>query len=333
MLRSPRLCSFRDHRSRGWRGIAILGVVAVGAVTFAACASSSDAGATRGSTFPPNPPPATFREVPRPQGASSSPGATHWYRAPNGDGHAVELGVYLPEKASTTPPRTVLVLPGADGLRRRYEDVARGFAERGDVGIVGCWFDDPAAPLGQDAVSCSGGPIFTGTDQAGVASLDTLIAAVGQVPLAPLAPTPATVDLGRLAIAGHSYGAAVALVRAATGGHREPIVASSGLYKNDPNVGPPRAGDRYPTDLVRGIDGPVQVLHGAADNIVAITIAHDFVAALGRAGNVPAFEEFPAPADHSFPFSDGAFPGAPPGTTFAKKYLADAGAWIDAHLP
>src|SRR5450432_2444139 len=94
--------------------VAVIGVVAVGGAILAACGSGSSRPSgpppTRGSTFPPNPPPSSFREVPRPQGASTSPGATHWYRAPTGDGHAVELGVYLPAKASTTTPRTVLVL-------------------------------------------------------------------------------------------------------------------------------------------------------------------------------------------------------------------------------
>jgi dienelactone hydrolase len=286
---------------------------------------------TRGSTFAYQPPPPAFTEVAPPAGASSSPGASHWYRAPTGDGHAVELGVYLPVTSATTPPRTVLVLHGGDGLRRRYEDLARGYALQGDIGVVGCWFDQPEALLGDDAVSCSGGPTFKGTETGAVADVNTIIAALAQVPIAPLVAAPATIDVTKLAIVGHSYGSGVALMRAADGGHTEPIVSSSGFYAPNPALST-RPGDRFPIDFVSSITGPVQILHGATDNITLLTDAMAFRDALTAALHPPTYEVFPAPADHTFPWESG--PDVDfPGTTFASRFLVASGTWIDLQLP
>ena len=223
------------------------------------------------------------------------------------------------------------MLHGGDGLRRRYEDLARGYAAQGDIGVVGCWFDQPEALLGDDAVSCSGGPTFKGTETGAVADVDTLIAALAQVPIAPLAPAPATIDVAKLAIVGHSYGAGVALIRAADGPHTEPIVSASGFYAPNPALST-RPGDRFPIHFVTSITGPVAILHGAADNITLLSDAQAFQNALTTAGHPPTVEIFPAPADHSFPWEtnpDVDFPG----TTFASRFLIASGDWIDLQLP
>jgi dienelactone hydrolase len=270
---------------------------------------------TRGSTFTEVEPPVLFTEVPTPPGAYRERGADHWYRAPAPDGHAVELGVYLPKDPHPTPAPTVLVLHGGDGLRRSHEDLARAYAEAGFIAVAGCWFDQPEAPLLDDAVSCSGGPPFEGTEGDAVRNVDALVAALVNVP---------GVDTSRIAIVGHSYGGAVALMRASDDAATEPVVAASAPVAARPACCPLREGDRYPLQHVAGITGPVLLVHAVADPIVPVEQARRFVAAR------PATEVryYPKPAGHAFPWRGDQYPGEPPGTTFASKFVADSVAWL-----
>jgi dienelactone hydrolase len=295
--------------------IAILGV----AVVLTAC-GSDPATPTRGSTFPSVVPPRTFTEIPSPPGAYRDNGADHWYRAPAADGHAVELGVYLPETPMSTPTPTVLVLHGADGLRREHEDLARSYADAGFIGIAGCWFDQPDAPLITGAVSCSGGPTFRGTEAGAVADVDALVSAVGHLP---------EVDTSRLAIVGHSYGGAIALMRASDDGATEPIVVASALLASMPACCPLRPGDRYPVDHGADISGPVLVVHGDNDVVVPVGQAQAFVAA--RPGTEVRY--YPKPAGHAFPWQAEQYPGVAAGTTFSSQFLADSVAWLKVQFP
>lgn len=279
--------------------------------------------ATRGSSFHAVGPTAVFTPVPAPQSAAA-PGTGEWYRAPAPGGLDVLLGVYRPNPAVLNPA-TVLVLHGGDGLRRQYETIAASYAAQGFIGIVGCWFDDPSQALVEDSVSCSGGPAFKGSETAAVADLDALLAAADQV---------ADVDLARVAIVGHSYGATVALLRAAHAGAVQPIVSSSGLLAATPlGVGAPRAGNRYPADEAAGIDGPLMIVHGASDPITPIGQAQALVAALAGASKpTPTIAYYPAPAGHSIPWQADAFPGRP-GASFSSAFINDSSAWIAAQLP
>jgi dienelactone hydrolase len=236
----------------------------------------------------------------------------------------VELAVYLPAAALTTPPITVLVLHGGNGLHRSLETVARSYAQQGFIGIAGCWFDQPEAELTDGAVSCSGGPVFQGTQAGATTSLDALVAAVKLVP--------GGVDPTRIAIVGHSYGAGAALMRAADLGATEPIVSASGVLARDPNCCGVRAGDRYPNDAAAAITGPVFVVHAYGDPITPVGQAVSFLAALdaSRTGQPASPRVFyGAPAAHELPYQNDVYGGS----TVASQFLADTTAWIVLQFP
>jgi dienelactone hydrolase len=298
------------------RGIGIGVVVACAlAVVAVACAPvvapPPEAAPTRATTFPPVAAPAAFTAVAPPLGALSN-GTREWYRAPAPGGRSVTLGVYRPASPSATPPLTVLVLHGNDGFRQQYEALAARLARSGLVAIVGCWFDRPEQRISDapDATSCSGGPTFKGA-QRGIPDVNALVAAADQV---------ADVDGSRLVLLGHSYGATVALDRAA-GGASEPVVSTAGLLARSPvGAASPAPGDVLPADpgVAARIDAPVLLAHGVADTITPIGQAKTLATLLAAAGNPPTTRYYAAPADHSFPFVS-----AP-----AARFVSDLMAWL-----
>jgi dienelactone hydrolase len=302
------------------RTIAFLAAAALVASVAGGCASDdsgSDASGapTRGSTFPKVVQPSTFTEIPTPPGAYTEDGADHWYRSPAPDGRSVELGVYLPDPSFSSSPPTVLVLHGGDGLRRTHEDLARAYARAGFIGVVGCWFDQPDGALGEGAVSCSGGPTFKGTSSAAAGDVDSLVHALDHLP---------EVDTAQIAIVGHSYGGAVALMRASDTGSTQPIIAVSAPLASTPACCPLRKGDRYPLDHAGEINGPVYLMHAEGDPIALVGQAQAFDAARPAT----AVRYYPRPAGHAFPWQTDQIPGAPAGTTFASQFMADSVAWL-----
>ena len=184
-------------------------------------------------TVPVTAPPATLTPVARPSGAAT-PGTTEWYSALAPSGRKLTLGVYRPEVRTLADenagetgagPVTVLVLHGGDGFRRLYEDLARRYASRGFVAIAGCWFERTEQPANADAVDCHQGPVWKGMNV--VVGGRRRRARQCRGLLVP------GVDPDRLVIAGHSYGAGVALLRASAG-HTEPVISSSGFLAPSP---------------------------------------------------------------------------------------------------
>jgi dienelactone hydrolase len=254
--------------------------------------------------------PTSLSASPQPPGAIS-PGTSVWYRARAPGPRLLVLGVYRPTTPSATPPIAAIVLHGNDGFRRQYESLAARFARNGMIGIVACWFDRPEQPLSDapDAIACSGGPTFKGA-KGGVPDLNAIVAAADQI---------SDVDPARMILVGHSYGATVALDRAATG-MPQPVVSSAGLLARSPApAGPPPASEVLPSDpgMPALIDVPVMLAHGMDDPIIPIAQATTFATLLTNAGNPPVTRYYSG-VGHSFPFIG----------PYVGRFGIDVAAWV-----
>jgi dienelactone hydrolase len=298
-------------------------LVVIGVAALAACKPAT-------APAPPLalPPPAAFTAIATPRNAV--PTTSEWYWAPSPGGHAVTLGVYRPTSlrsasalsgasVASTSPITVLLLSGADGFRQIYQDLAQRYAAAGFIAIVGCWYEHPAANRTVDTIACVDGPTWKGMNAAAVLDVNALVDAARNVP---------GVDPTRLVIVGHSYGAGVALLRAASG-HSEPVVASSGLLARSPFLGAPLTTDQFPIDVASSIHVPVLLVNGDADAITPIGQAQALTVAMTAAGHPPATAVFGAPAGHGLPWQADIL-SDDPGVAISARYVRDAAAWIKA---
>ena len=263
-------------------------------------------------------PPAALTAIPRPDGATVRTNG-EWYWAPAPSGRIVTLSVYRPAVVAMdakAAPVTVLILHGGDGFRRLYEDLASRYAAQGFIAIAGCWFEAAGPPPNADEIDCRQGPDWKGMNASSVNDVDALVTAALQVP---------GVDPHRFVVAGHSYGAGVALLRAA-GGHNEPVVVSSGFFAPAPlGTAHPLPGDEFASEHAASIHAHVLILHSGTgiDYITPPGQAQVLAAALTAAGNPPTVVYFPSPSGHAFPWQ-------PP---FDTQYTGDATDWIHAQLP
>jgi dienelactone hydrolase len=300
------------------RGVLVAAALAVLTAACAAVPPSSQAPNPIPAPIPPGGAPTTLTAIARPDGATDRAHG-EWYWAPALDGHAVTLSVYRPDVVAldaASAPVTVLVLNGGDGFRRLYEDLANRYAAQGFIAIAGCWFQAAGPPPNADEIACQDAPTWKGMNATSVEDVDALVTAAEQVP---------GVDPHRLVVAGHSYGAGVALLRAASG-HDEPVIASSGFVASSPlGTAQPLPTDQFATDHAGSIHAPVLILHSATgiDFITPPGQAHALQSALTAAGNPPTAFYFPSPAGHAFPWQ-------PP---FDVQYTTDATNWIHSKLP
>jgi dienelactone hydrolase len=218
-------------------------------------------------------------------------------------------------------PPTILLLNGGDGYRRVYETLAQRFAAQGFIVVVGCWYEHPT-PLANrpDGIACVDGPAWKGMNSNSVADVDALVAAAVRVP---------DVDPARLAILGHSYGAGVALLRAANG-RPEPVVSSSGFVARAPSRSGGLPTDEYAAEHAGSITAPVFVIHGVADPITPIGQAQALVASM-PAGNPAVTDYFVAPASHGFPWQTEPLSNRP-GEPMSQRYVEDVSAWLRFEL-
>jgi dienelactone hydrolase len=303
------------------RGISVLrgmAVAAVLAVVAAACTGPRAPAAPTSATGPTVTPPATLTPIPRPAGATVRSDG-EWYSAPAPNGRIITLSVFRPQVVAldaNQPTTTVVILHGGDGFRRLYEDLAQRYAAQGFIAVTGCWFQADGPPPNADEITCQQAPTWKGMNSTSVADVDALVHAVGEVP---------GVEPSRLVVAGHSYGAGVALLRAAAG-HNEPVVASSGFVASSPlGTAIPLSTDQFATDHAAQIHAPVLIVHAATgyDFITPPGQAWALSTALTAAGHPATLDYLVAPAGHAFPWQ-------PP---FDVQYLTAATNWIHAHVP
>lgn len=163
---------------------------------------------------------------------------------------------------------TVVILPGSDGMRPFYRDLAAAYAARGYDAVVGCWFS-LAQPL-PDSIPCPHAPRLTGVTDAAVPTVDAIVQTASR--LTGVAP-------GRLAVAGFSRGGGIAALWAARTGNRVPLVDFAGMVTGQV-AGGALPGEIDVTKVASAIGGPVLMLHGYADAIVAIDQSRALLTAL-----------------------------------------------------
>jgi dienelactone hydrolase len=297
---------------RGALGLVVLAVVATACTAPHAPAAPTSAGPGVAA-------PTTLTAIAAPAGATARPDG-EWYWAPGPNGRIVTISVFRPDVVALDAPSqattTVVILHGGDGFRRMYEDLARRYAAQGFIAVTGCWFQASGPPPNADEINCEQAPTWKGMNSTSVADADALVTAAKEVP---------GVDPSRLVVAGHSYGAGVALLRAAVG-HDEPVVASSGFLAPAPlGTAVPLPTDQFATEHAAQIHAPVLIVHAATgyDFITPPGQAWALFNALGAAGHPATLDYLAAPAGHAFPWQ------AP----FDSQYLTAATNWIHNHVP
>jgi dienelactone hydrolase len=271
------------------------------------------------------PAPASTARGPEPigrPGAVASPGTEEWYRVPLSDGHSAAIGVYRPSQKGKRP--AVLILHGKDGPRRLYEELAERYAAEGFVAVVACWFVLPDQEF-DDAYDCPGVAPFRGADAPVIGDVSAIVDAAEHI--RGIAPE-------RLGIVGQSYGARVALLRAASTGRKEPVVSSCGYLAEQP-ISLAAEQPRYPfpadPDVVAGIVAPVLIVHGDADPIVPVGQADAFAAAMRAASGTVKLLEYASPAGHSIPW-DLVTSLDDPSKLLRDRFLDDTTSWLHDHL-
>lgn len=287
----------------------MVGLIAL-SLGFAMIVTGSTAGA---KATPPDP-------APRPIGAAE-PGTDEWYSVPLPSGRVAAVGVYRPVKSSG---RSVLVLHGKDGPRRLYEDLANRFAAEGFTAVVACWFSY-AAQEPDDAYGCPGIGDFHGAEDTTVTDVAAIVDAAERIP---------GVDKDRLGIVGQSYGARMALLRAAVTGRTEPVVSSCGYLAAQPlTLEAEQPVYPFPADpgVAARIEAPVLVVHGDSDPIIPVGQAVAFGAAMDAAGHPAQIITYGSPAGHSIPW-DIVTSLDDPGRLLRDRFIDDAVTFLRKQL-
>ena len=214
--------------------------------------------------------------------------AVEWFTVSLRDGAVVAAAVARPPEGVVSSGPPVVLLPGTDGLRRQYVDVARWFALAGRTTVVGCWFA-PGMPFDSDTIPCPTAPPFAGATSAGLPAVDGLIALARN----------ASGDPRPVVLVGHSRGATMALLAAA---HDDAhaigaVVASAAIYSA--HLAPGDA-DELPIAVSDRVHVPVLALHGTADPLVPVDQARAW--AWASAGRPERAEHELEGGAHALPF-------------------------------
>ena len=238
---------------------AAAGVLAV-AVVAASCASVPVQSLVRGAVAGAAPAEATVARPVVDEGlrpvSDPSPLAagTELVSYPISTGGRVTVGIV--RGTGPLPGRTVVILPGSDGLRAYYFELARTIAAQGYDVVVGCWFHE-TAPEPDTIDTCpTAGTLGVVEDR--VASVQAVIDAAQ-------AATGATAR--NLSVMGYSRGGGMALLWAARTGATVPIVDVAGMVTGEV-LGKVSPGEVDVVPAAAAVSAPVLVVHGTKDGIV-----------------------------------------------------------------
>jgi dienelactone hydrolase len=262
----------------------------------------------------------TLQPTSSPAGAAE-PGTDEWYSVDLPDDHvAATLGVYRP---SSPNGDSVLILHGKDGPRQLYEELGTRYAAAGFITVVACWFVYPE-PEFEDEYECPGVGPFIGAEPVVIDDIDAVVDATRGV---------RGIRPERLAVVGNSYGARVALLRAAQSDDGEPVVSSCGYLAAEPVAEPEVPRFPFPADpeVAAQIDVDVLVVHGEADPITPIGQAEAFASAMAAAGHPIVLVRYGAPAGHSIPW-DVVAAYDQPEHLLEDRFLDDTTSWLLTHL-
>lgn len=181
--------------------------------------------------------------------------------------------------ANPATARTVVLIPGSDGLAIGHFTLADALVERGVNVVVACWFQPDSDHYFEGYMfDCRNGPRFTGMSSAAVADLDAIVTGARHLP---------GIDPRGIAVLGHSRGAGIAALRASRLHRGEPLILVSGLL-TDPIPWWDLPGDEYLGPDDPAIDSPVMVVWAADDVLVTPRNSTDMLASLSANGSAPA---------------------------------------------
>ena len=204
-----------------------------------------------------------------------APGA-QWYKLDRSNGRKFLTAILRPQ--GTGPFPVVVVLHSAGGLGKSYLSLAEDLARAGFLVVVGCWQAGEARRPG-NAVCSEATPQVEWVADPAANSGKELIAMAKTLPDA---------QAHRVGLYGISRGGHAALWAASTGAGVQAVVADAPAHH--PAITPAPASSQ---DVVAGLDAPLLILHGTADQTIPVEQSREYeraARALGKSIAVVYFE-------------------------------------------
>lgn len=217
---------------------------------------------------PTSPPTETPEPTPLPLITREAGSTIKWIDVEGPWGKTIRATIVWPEGPGPFP--VVVVLHGTEGFKQKYIDLTQDFAREGFIAVAGCWFEGTPFPPNRRAppepIDCPNGPTFRGVSSASIPDALTLVNLTGRLEDA---------NPGSVGLWGQSRGASMSLVLASTGAEVKAVVAAAAAYAELPG-----RREMSPVNYVQDLRAPVLILHGTADNVVAVTQARGYAAKL-----------------------------------------------------
>jgi dienelactone hydrolase len=214
--------------------------------------------------------------------SESRPGL-RWIEVAERGGETLRAAVVAPEGVG--PAGVVVVLHGTEGFNEDYVHLAEAHAGAGFLTVAGCWF------AGNE---CPHGPPFQGVTLETTRHVRALVAAAAALPRA---------RADRVALFGHSRGAMLALLAAASGTEVRAVVVTSGQFAPGYTAGRRRTPiDVAPVTMVSTLHAPVLILHAAGDEQAHVHWTREYERALHEQG-LPVEAHYYDEATHGLAFA------------------------------